>query len=212
MADLDFAVSQMFGSAPNDQVFSLDLNSPRLYFGSPSPTGQYLTQGQAPTVRSNYRNAVLGRQNDAYNQWNAGGLGYVAAPITWVTSPLTGLLDMSQSYYRGRGGWVAPADRQTTDITLFAVGGMQSMASRAGALTATQRVSTQLEINAATGRSFQARVSNYGNNALDDFVEEISIRPNTATGPASFRIRADGLERVDKGDSQTAYYLIQGSF
>jgi hypothetical protein len=52
---------------------------------------------------------------------------------------------------------------------------------------------TQLELNGATGKAFQARVGNYGNDTLQNFVEEVSIRPNTATGQASFKIRADGL-------------------
>jgi LysM repeat protein len=56
-----------------------------------------------------------------------------------------------------------------------------------------ERIPTQLEINSAAGKAFQTRVGEYGNQTLQNFVEEVSIRPNTATGQASFKIRADGL-------------------
>lgn len=73
--------------------------------------------------------------------------------------------------------------------------GMLSRAASASSrlLPAAERTATQLELNIATGKAVQARVSNYGRDTLQNFVEEISIRPNTSAGQAPFKIRADGL-------------------
>lgn len=48
-------------------------------------------------------------------------------------------------------------------------------------------------MNSAAGSAFQSRVASYGTDTLANFTEEVSIVPNTATGPAPFRIRIDGL-------------------
>jgi hypothetical protein len=77
---------------------------------------------------------------------------------------------------------------------------------------------TQIEINSANGEAFQARVSTYGTDTLDNFAEEVSIRPNTASGPAPFRIRIDGLgtnpesqaiELLEAKGSETARLTIR---
>lgn len=86
---------------------------------------------------SDYRNAVLGRQHLAGEAWRGGGLGYVAAPVEYVLSPLTGASDLVSSYYRGRAGTITPFDRQTTDITMFVASG------RPGAPTGAVRASAR---------------------------------------------------------------------
>jgi hypothetical protein len=52
---------------------------------------------------------------------------------------------------------------------------------------------SQVQINAKAGAEFQSRVSAYGVQTLDNYVEEVSVRPYTADGIADFRIRFDGL-------------------
>jgi Tfp pilus assembly protein PilX len=73
--------------------------------------------------------------------------------------------------------------------------GMAGVGVLGAARGSVKSLPTQLELNSAAGKAFQTRVSNYGNQTLQNFVEEVSIRPNTATGQASFKIRADGLGR-----------------
>ena len=51
----------------------------------------------------------------------------------------------------------------------------------------------QIQLNQASGAAFQDRVGKYAADTLDNFVQEVSIRPNTSTGSASFKIRIDGL-------------------
>jgi hypothetical protein len=87
-----------------------------------------------PSVWNNYKQAVWGRQDLASAQWNHGGLGYVSAPVEFLLSSVTGASDLGSSYYRGRQGTIAPFDRQTTDLTLFALGGAETMVSKAGRL------------------------------------------------------------------------------
>jgi hypothetical protein len=104
----------------------------------PRTGGQSLSQGAAPGFFQNYRNAVLGRQSIAGAQWDSGGLGYVSAPLTYAFSAAMGASDLASSYYRGRGGVVSDSDRQTSDITGFALGGVQNMASKLGRLPVTR--------------------------------------------------------------------------
>src|SRR6185437_13675367 len=54
---------------------------------------------------------------------------------------------------------------------------------------------SQVQINARSGAAFQARVANFGADTLDDFTEEVSIRPFTdANGTlANYRVRLDGI-------------------
>lgn len=53
----------------------------------------------------------------------------------------------------------------------------------------------QVQINSQNGAEFQSRVAAYGNDTLDNFLEEVSIRPFTDTSgtTAPFRVRLDGL-------------------
>lgn len=81
------------------------------------------------------------RRDNAAAMWNSGGLGYIGGAVEWVSSPLTGTLDVAQSYYRGRHGWVAPADRQTTDISLFAIGGARSVMGKLGRVATAESAS-----------------------------------------------------------------------
>ncbi|WP_222926995.1 hypothetical protein [Sphingomonas gilva] len=87
---------------------------------------------RAYTPWTRLKEAIWGRQRQAYDLWDAGGLGYVAAPVEFVFSPITGPLDFGSSYYRGRAGTVAPFDRQTTDIGLFTLGGARAMPAKLG--------------------------------------------------------------------------------
>lgn len=52
-----------------------------------------------------------------------------------------------------------------------------------------------MQINAQNGAAFQARVANYGSDTLDNFLEEVSVKPFTdADGTlADFRVRLDGI-------------------
>ncbi|MEI9983494.1 MAG: hypothetical protein WDN69_09975 [Aliidongia sp.] len=52
---------------------------------------------------------------------------------------------------------------------------------------------SQIQLNAQNGAAFQARVANYGADKFENFLEEVSIRPNTEDGVADFRVRVDGL-------------------
>ncbi|WP_443751346.1 hypothetical protein [Asticcacaulis solisilvae] len=62
-----------------------------------------------------------------------------------------------------------------------------------GTSEAAESLPSQVQLNKASGAAFQGRVSNFGADTLDNFVEEVSIRPNTSTGTAPFKIRVDGL-------------------
>jgi hypothetical protein len=113
--------------------FDGDLSLPvRNIFNGPQ-LGIQTISSYKPSVWTDLKQAVWGRQHQAYAQWNAGGLGYVSAPIEFFFSPITGGLDLSSSYYRGRHGRIAPADRQTTDIALFAVGGARTITGKVAA-------------------------------------------------------------------------------
>jgi hypothetical protein len=54
---------------------------------------------------------------------------------------------------------------------------------------------TQVQINAQNGAAFQARVANYGSDTLNNFLEEVSVKPFTdADGTlTNFRVRLDGI-------------------
>ncbi|MCB5426409.1 LysM peptidoglycan-binding domain-containing protein [Altererythrobacter sp. CC-YST694] len=90
---------------------------------------------------TNYRDAVWERQRASYGLWAGGGLGYLSATTEFVSSPLTAALDLGSSYYRGRGGLIAPFDRETTDLTLFVSGtgemvGLKAFGGRSGSVAA----------------------------------------------------------------------------
>jgi YD repeat-containing protein len=97
-----------------------------------SVTGGQSLSSYTPSLWMDYKQAVWGREDQAYALWHAGGLGYLGAPIEFALSPVTAALDLGSSYYRGRYGRIAPADRQATDITLFGLGGVEAMASKVG--------------------------------------------------------------------------------
>jgi hypothetical protein len=105
--------------------------APRLHASSVPGTVSSISS-YTPSAWNDMKHAVWGRQHQAYDQLDAGGLGYLTGSVEFVLSPVTGALDLASSYYRGRHGRVAPADRQTTDITLFAVGGAETMAAKLG--------------------------------------------------------------------------------
>lgn len=52
---------------------------------------------------------------------------------------------------------------------------------------------SQVQLNNQSGAAFQARVADYSSDIQDNYVEELSIKPNTADGPADFRVRLDGI-------------------
>lgn len=49
--------------------------------------------------------------------------------------------------------------------------------------------------NKRKGDAFEQQVGAYKRDTQDDYMEQISIKPNTANGPANFRVRADGVGR-----------------
>lgn len=109
--------------------------APRYYLDD--ITGGQTINSYTPSVLRNWGEAIAGRRSVGLEQISRGGLGYITGPIEYALSPFTGTLDIQQSYYRGRQGWVAPADIETTNITMTVAGGIEGGLVRGAMLART---------------------------------------------------------------------------
>lgn len=147
-----------------------------------------------PSVLTDWGQAIGGRRNMGIAQFSAGGLGYVSGAMEYLLSPLTGSLDLVSSYYRGRHGWIAPADIETTNISLIGIGGAESMLARVGSLTrvsvAAKRI-PQVRLNKAASDAFEADViANVLPKTQVNIQPQITIK---SSGPSGLKVRLDAL-------------------
>lgn len=140
------------------------------------------------TFGGNWSQAIGSRWGSAQSQWNDGGLGYISGPVSGVLSPVSGTFDVLSSYKSGRGGWIAPADRQDTDTLMF-VGGMA--AGELGSLSRLRGISIAAESEISVGTKVTRNFG--GNSGL--YGESWTTDPITAQSRNSL-----GLETTNTGE------------
>ena len=74
----------------------------------------------------------------------------------------------------------------------------------------TESLPTQLQANRATGAQFQELLERYQSSRVDQFSREVSIRPNTADGPADYLVRLDGIG-IDRSTQELLLFEAKGS-
>lgn len=126
----------------------------------PIPGGHKI-ESWTPSVWHDVKQGISGRADRAAEMWNQGGLGYIGAPIEFISSPLTGAMDVHQSYYRGRNGRVTEGDRQTTDVVLFVAGAARSVVTKAGAAGSATRLAARADGTTIVASSARADAIDY---------------------------------------------------
>lgn len=203
-------VSRLSGDANAARIADRDLVS-TLSLDIPQVARFDITRGQSlssytPSLWTNITSAVRGRQHGAYAQWNAGGLGYLSAPIEFVMSPVTGGLDLASSYYRGRGGWVAPADRQTVDTTLLALGGAEMVFAKG---IGTSRLAGVAE-NGGIEALYQARYASAYERGVSVVDQRLAAgRIKAPVSQPAHLFRANQIDNFARQDLK-AFALMQG--
>ncbi|MFA7601470.1 MAG: LysM peptidoglycan-binding domain-containing protein [Novosphingobium sp.] len=121
---------QQYGNLSFEEgaVWALGLKGPQADYSSywRGISGGQSIRSYSPSLYDKWNTAFLGRVHEAGLQFEHGGLGYVLGIGNYLLSGATSTLDMGLSYGRGRGGWVAPVDRQDTDFLAFMAGGVEA--------------------------------------------------------------------------------------